>query len=133
MKKICFVMTDSSQFNILCRDQLEYFSNVKNIDLTLICGDWSNESDKLKARNVGKVIIFPIERNISLIRDIYMLIRLTIFFIFNRFDAVVYSSPKGLLLGSLSSFFAFHPNRIALVRGRAYENFSRKKDGFFHY
>jgi len=131
MKKICFIMTDSSQFNILCRDQLEYFTNEKNIDITLVCGNWSNESEKLKSRNVGRVIIFPIERNISLVKDIYMLFRLVFFFIFSRFDAVVYSSPKGLLLGSLSSFLAFHPNRIALVRGRAYENFKGKKRWFF--
>ena len=131
MKKICFVMTDSSQFNILCRDQLEYFAHEKNVDLTLVCGNWSQEDEKLKARNVGKVIIFPIERNISIIKDIYMLFRLFVFFIFNRFDAVVYSSPKGLLLGSLSAFLAFHKNRIALIRGRAYENFTGKKRWFF--
>lgn len=69
-------MTDSSQFNILCRDQLEYFTNEKKIDITLVCGNWSNESEKLKSRNVGRVIIFPIERNISLVKDIYMLFRL---------------------------------------------------------
>lgn len=131
MKKICFVMTDSSQFNILCREQLEYFSTVKNIDLTLICGNWSNEAEKLIDRNVGKVIIFPIQRNISLLKDIYMLFRLALFFIFNRFDAVVYSSPKGLLLGSMASFLALHPNRIALVRGRVYENFKGVKRIFF--
>lgn len=131
MKKICFVMTDSSQFNILCRDQLEYFAHEKNVELTLVCGNWSKEDEKLKARNVGRVVIFPIERNISLFKDFYMLFRLFFFFIFNRFDAVVYSSPKGLLLGSLSSYLAFHKNRIALIRGRAYENFTGKKRLFF--
>jgi glycosyltransferase involved in cell wall biosynthesis len=131
MKKVCFVMTDSSQFNILCRDQLEYFAHEKNVDLTLVCGNWSKEDEKLKSRNVGRVIVFPIERKISLFKDFYMLFRLFFFFIFNRFDAIVYSSPKGLLLGSLASFMAFHPNRVALIRGRAYENFRGKKRLFF--
>lgn len=131
MKKVCFVMTDSSQFNILCRDQLEYFAHEKNVELTLVCGNWSKEDEKLKSRNVGRVIIFPIERKISLFKDVYMLFRLFFFFIFNRFDAIVYSSPKGLLLGSLASFMALHKNRIALIRGRAYENFKGKKRLFF--
>lgn len=126
-------MTDSSQFNILCREQLEYFSHTKKVELTLVCGNWSKESEKLKARNVGKVIIFPIERNISLLKDFYMLFRLFFFFLFNRFDAIVYSSPKGLLLGSLASFLAGHKNRIALIRGRAYENYKGKKRWFFSF
>lgn len=129
MKKICFVMTDSSQFNITCRGQLEYFKKSGEVDITLICGNWSNEVDKLRNRNVGHVKIFPIERKPSLLKDFYCLVLLFFHFLFHRYDVVVYSTPKGLLLGSLASFMAFQKKRISLIRGRAYENFkgSRRK------
>ncbi len=45
----------------------------------------------------------------------------------HRYDAVVCSTPKAMLLGSIASFFTLQPRRIAWVRGRAYENFAPSK------
>ncbi|GGE45448.1 hypothetical protein GCM10007421_19520 [Halopseudomonas oceani] len=123
-KKICFMITDAVSFNVLCRGQLEYIKRELDADVTLICGGDNDEIHKLKGRGVGKVCIFPFERKPSLLKDFYCLFALFLFFCWNRFDLVVYSTPKAMLLGSLSSAFSFQKKRVALVRGRVYENFS---------
>lgn len=133
MKRICFVMTEASQFNILCRGQLEYFSSQPNLEVTLVCGGNEIDIDKLKQRNVGNVYIVPLVRKPSIFIDLLSLIQLFWFFLFNRFDVVVYSTPKALLIGSIASFMAFQKKRIALIRGRAYENYSGSKRKIFEF
>lgn len=133
MKKICFIITDAVSFNILCRGQLEYFKSSKEFDITLICGGSKEQIKVLKARNVGKVIKIPLVRQPSLFNDIKCLLILWYYLLINRFDVIVYSTPKALLIGSLASFFSFQPNRIALVRGRVYENYKGKKRIFFSF
>lgn len=131
MRKICFVVTNAFQFNVLCRGQLEYFANQKDLEVTLVCGGNQFDIEKLKARNVGKVKFVNLIRQPSILVDFLTLIQLFWFFLFNRFDVVIYSTPKALLLGSLASFSTFQNKRIALVRGRAYENFEGYKRKIF--
>lgn len=131
MKKICFIMTDSISFNVLCRDQLEFFTQMEGVDLTLICGGSPHNIEILKKRNVGKVIYFPLIRKPSLFLDLFCLIKLFLFFVFNRFDLVVYSTPKALLLCSIATFFSFQKKRLAIVQGRVYENFYGLKKALF--
>lgn len=131
MKKICFIMTEASQFNILCRGQLEYFSSQPNLEVTLVCGGDYLDIEKLKSRNIGNVKFIKLVRQPSVFVDFIALIQLFWFFLFNRFDVIVYSTPKALLLGSLASFLTFQNKRIALVRGRAYENFEGYKRKIF--
>lgn len=115
-------MTDAISFNCLCRNQLEFFSANKDIDLTLICGGSVEEVQNLRKRNVGKVIYIPFFRKPNFFNDILCLFKLFFFLIFNRFDLIVYSTPKALLLTSIACFFAFQKNRLAVVQGRVYEN-----------
>lgn len=124
-------MTEASQFNILCRGQLEYFASQPNVDITLVCGGNYSDIEKLKSRNVGHIKFIKLVRQPSIFIDFIALIQLFWFFLFHRFDVVIYSTPKALLLGSLASFSTFQNKRIALVRGRAYENFVGKKRIFF--
>ena len=131
MKKICFVMTDAISFNCLCRDQLEFFITNKDIDITLICGGSIEEIEKLKNRNVGKFFYIPFVRKINFFKDILALLKLFFFLIFNRFDLIVYSTPKALLLTSIASFFSFQRNKVAVVQGRVYENDIGLKKIFF--
>lgn len=121
-KKICFVMTDAISFNILCRNQLEFLGKDRDLDITLICGGNVSDVGELYKRNVGKVLHFPLHRKPNLCVDIFCLLKLFFFFIFNRFDLIVYSTPKALLLSAIASFFAFQKNRLAVVQGRVYEN-----------
>lgn len=72
-------MTDAVSFNCLCRDQLEFFSANKDIDITLVCGGSIEEIEKLKNRNVGKVIFIPFFRKINFFKDILSLFKLFFF------------------------------------------------------
>lgn len=129
--KLCMIITDAISFNTLCRGQLEYFQDSKAFDTTLICGGDDAQIKILKERHVGNVVRMPLVRQPNLFKDIKCLIQLWTYFIFNRFDLIVYSTPKALLLGSIASFFSFQSNRTALVRGRVYENYTGKKRFFF--
>lgn len=124
-------MTEASQFNILCKGQLEYFASQPNLDITVVCGGSYSDIEKLKSRNLGHIKFIKLVRQPSIFIDFIALIQLFWFFLFHRFDVVIYSTPKALLLGSLASFSTFQNKRIALVRGRAYENFEGYKRKIF--
>lgn len=125
-------MTDAISFNVLCRDQLEFIRDNSDFDITLICGGSQTQLDILERREVGKVINANFKRNPSVLKDTKSLLFLLKYLTLNRFDIVVYSTPKALLLGSIASCVTLHKNRVAIVRGRVYENFSGKKRLFFH-
>lgn len=126
-KKLCFVMTDAMSFNSLCRGQLEYFTENYDVDVTLVSGGEVEQYETLAKRNVGRVVRVPLKRRPDAISDFLNLIRLTWFFLFNRFDVVVYSTPKAMLLASLASSVTFQKRRICLIRGRAYEGYKGAK------
>lgn len=127
------LITDAISFNVLCRGQLEYFRDKSNLEITLICGGCQEQLNILAARKVGKVVNAKFHRKPSFFQDIKSLIFLFFFFLFNRFDLVIYSTPKALLLGSIASYLTCQKRRIALVRGRAYENFSGKKRKIYEF
>ncbi|MGP5435772.1 glycosyltransferase [Psychrobacter alimentarius] len=131
-KKICFIITDAISFNVLCRDQLEFIRDNSDFDITLICGGSQAQLDILENRKIGTIINANFERNPSLLKDTKSLLFLLKYLTFNRFDIVVYSTPKALLLGSVASCVTLHTNRVAIVRGRVYENFFGRKQLFFH-
>lgn len=131
MKKICFIMTDAVSFNVLGKGQLEYFSSNNEVELTLICGGEKQNIEHLKSRSLGEIVVMPLLRKPSLFKDAFCLLLLLNFFIKNRFDLVVYSTPKALLLGSIATFFTRQSNRVAIVQGRVYENFYGLKRKIF--
>mgnify|MGYP001308173734 FL=1 len=130
MSRYCLVITDAVSFNSLYRGQLEYLSS-QGFRLTLICGGSQDEVKKLENRQVGKVIHIGMARNPSPVSDLLCLIRLWWHFLFNRYDLVVATTPKAILLGSLASFFSMQKKRIAFFRGRVYENYTGLKRKIF--
>lgn len=131
MKKICFIVTDAISFNVLHQGQLEYFNSMQKYELTLVCGGITSEIEKLRERNVGKVIEMPFLRKPKPLTDLKALFKLSNFLIINRFDLIIYSTPKALLIGSLASFLTHQSNRIAIVQGRVYENYTGIKRKIF--
>ena len=115
---------------MLYRDQLEYLKH-NHCNLTLICGGSEHALSKLRERKVGKVINYKLARNPNVIQDFLALIRLIWHFLFNRYDLVVFTTPKALLLGSISSFITAQSRRVAFFQGRVYENFTGIKRKFF--
>jgi glycosyltransferase involved in cell wall biosynthesis len=122
-KKVCLAVTDAVSFNVLCHGQLEYLSSDPSIELTLICGGSDRELELLRSRGVGEIVKVGIRRKPSLISDVFVLLFLIRFFFSRRFDLVVYSTPKAMLLVGVAAFFSGQKKRVALVRGRVYENF----------
>lgn len=122
-KNVCFIITDAVSFNALCKGQLEYLRDSGQFKLTLLCGGSDAEFSALVARDVGRVKHVGLVRAPHLFRDILALLRLWWFLLWNRFDLVVYSTPKAMLLGSLAAAFSLQSRRVALVRGRVYENY----------
>ena len=129
--KICFLMTDAVSFNVLYRDQLEYIRDHADVEITLICGGDKQQLDILRERKIGKVINLNFQRKPSLFKDAQSLALLTRYMLSNRFDVVVYLTPKALLLGSIASAVTLQKRRIAFSVGRAYENFSGLKKRVF--
>ena len=130
IKRCCLLVTDALSFNVLCRGQLEYLKE-KGFELVLVAGGGRDELDEVERRGVGRVVNVGFVRKPSLLKDLFALFRLFWFFLFNRFDLVVYSTPKALLLASVAAFCSGQSRRIAIVRGRAYENFSGLRRSVF--
>lgn len=123
-KKVCFVMTDAFSFNVLCRGQLEFLKQNYDVDVTLVAGGGESQYKQLEERCVGRVVRVPMHRKPNMLGDILSLVGLLRFFSFNRFDVVVYSTPKAMLLSSVACFVTMQKKRVCLIRGRAYESCS---------
>ena len=121
-RNICFVVTDAISFNVLYRGQLEYLVG-EGFALTLICGGSVDELNLLRARNVGRVVDLGLVRAPRLFADGTSLARLLWHFLFHRYDLVLTSTPKALLLGSMAACLTMQRRRVAFFQGRVYENY----------
>lgn len=119
--RLCLIATDAISFNVLYQGQLEYLRQA-GLDLTLICGGGEEELSRLRRREVGRVIDLGFVRPPSPLRDALGLLRLIIHLLVHRYDIVVSTTPKAILLGSLASWLACQRNRVAFFQGRVYEN-----------
>lgn len=128
--KLCFIVTDAISFNVLYRSQLEYLVD-NGCDLTLICGGDIVDINQLRARKVGKVIDYGLVRKPSIFLDSLSLIKLAAHFSSNRYDLVLSTTPKALLLGSIATFLTMQPRRVSFFQGRVYENFGGLKRNIF--
>lgn len=117
-------MTDAVSFNLLCAGQLEFLVSTGEVRLTLVCGGQSSEIRKLKSRDIGAVVDAGLVRQPCFFKDIKALWFLIRLFWKNRFDVVIYSTPKALLLAAIASRVANCRRRVALIRGRPYENYT---------
>ena len=120
--RLCFVATDAISFNVLYRGQLEYLRK-EGFSLTLICGGSADEIKALRSRDVGRVVDLGLLRAPSLWADTKSLLRLLWHFCCHRYDLVLITTPKALLLGSIAAYLTRLPRRVAFFQGRVYENF----------
>jgi glycosyltransferase involved in cell wall biosynthesis len=127
---ICLVATDAISFNVLYRDQLEYFKQ-RGLHLTMVCGGSQTELERLRERKVGRVVDLGFVRWPAPLRDAYCLSRLILHFFANRYDVVLSTTPKAILLGSIASWITRERNRIVFFQGRVYENATGLKRRLF--
>lgn len=84
---------------------------VSNRDCSPLLGDLANKI---------RMIVIPVEREISPWHDFKALLQLTKLFVKERFDAVVTVAPKAGLLGILGAFFARVPYRCHIFQGEVW-------------
>lgn len=129
-RELCLIVSDAISLNVLYRGQLEFLYQ-NGFNLTLICGGSRDEIQKLKNREVGEVINIGMVRKPSPYTDLRCIIQLWWHFLFNRYDLVVLTTPKAILLGSLAAFFAIQNRRISFFQGRVYENYTGLRRKFY--
>lgn len=125
-KRIAIVTTSATSLNVLMRGQLEYLRSLGAV-IDLYSGGPDEELERLRSRKVGRVREVPFRREPHPLWDFISLAWVTVLFGIRRYDTVVYSTPKAMFLASLAAFLTAQPHRIALVRGRGYENFEGRK------
>jgi glycosyltransferase involved in cell wall biosynthesis len=118
-KKICIVATIPLSLNVFMKPHIvmlaEYY------DVTLI----ANGAEEDFAVSVGehvRVIPVNIARTVSLMQDLFALIRLFRIFKDKRFDAVHSITPKAGLLAMLAALAAGIPVRIHTFTGQVWAN-----------
>ena len=129
-KRIAFLATTAISLNQLMRGQLEFLHS-QGVKIDIYSGGPDGEIRALKARKIGRVSYVPFRRRPNPFWDFVSLIWLMAHFTVRRYDAVISSTPKALLIGPLAAFLTRQPWRIAWVRGRVYENFRGWKRRFY--
>ena len=122
-KEICMVVTDAVSLNVLYRGYLEYLAR-RNVRLTLICGGSAAEVSTLRNRAVGRVVEVSFRRRPNIVFDCIALFQLVWHFSSHRYSTILYTTPKAILLGALSTWLTGQGRRIAFFQGRVYENYS---------
>lgn len=130
--KVCMIVTDAISFNGLYRGQLE-FLNKSGLNLTLVCGGSEENLAMLEERQVGRVVNLGFVRAPAFFFDLYSLIRLLLHLIFNRYDLILYTTPKAILLGAVAARLAMQRIRIVFFQGRVYENMTGWRRVFYKY
>jgi glycosyltransferase involved in cell wall biosynthesis len=123
-KRICIVATASLCIKTLYQGQIKYLVDM-GAKVTFV-SDVGEEHD-LVIKEGGESVQIPIARKPSIFKDLLSLWRLFFFFLFNRFDLVIVSTPKASLLGSIAARLAMQKKLLFIVRGRAYEQFVGRK------
>jgi glycosyltransferase involved in cell wall biosynthesis len=117
MKKICLIATAQYTVEVFLLDQIEKLSQIHDVTLVLNTTD----PDFLLKRGIpAKVVCAPIERRISLIKDLNALIFLINLFRVNSFDLIHSVTPKAGLLAMLGGLFAAVPIRIHTFTGQVW-------------
>lgn len=117
-KKICIVIGSAMNLNSLYKDQFKFLME-NGYEITGVAPA-GIEHEWLRKDGV-KTKIIHLKRPPSPLHDLFSLIQLTWFFIFNRFDIVSVSTPKASLIGAIAAVFTFQKNIFYTLRGRAYE------------
>lgn len=116
-KKLFFVTTIAGSLNFF---KGQYQLLLSDFDITAIA------SDKKRLKEVGeenhiKIHHIPMEREISILKDIYCLICFIFYFIRQRPYIVHGNTPKGSLLSMIAAWITRVPIRIYMCHGLRYQ------------
>lgn len=125
---MCILVTSSLAIKTLCVGQVGNLVS-RGARVTLIAAPGAEHEVVTKEK--GRSVEIPMEREPSVFLDALSLARIWFYFIFNRQDLVVVSTPKASLLGVIAARLTLHRNVVFIVRGCAFENFTGKKLSFY--
>ena len=117
MKKICFVITTPLIVDFFLRGHLAALS--RRYDITLVVNT-DRPSFPGESRIPVTVVPAPIERQISIFRDLLALARLTALFVSRRYASVHSVGPKAGLLAMVAAWIARIPVRIHVFQGEVW-------------
>ncbi|WP_282018053.1 glycosyltransferase family 4 protein [Salegentibacter mishustinae] len=129
-KKICIVIGSAMNLNSLYKDQFKFLME-NGYEVTGVAPT-GEEHDWLRKDGV-KTKVIHLKRPPSLFNDLFSVLQLSLFFIFNRFDIISVSTPKASLVGTLAAKISFQNNIIYTLRGRAYEGATGFKRKFYEF
>jgi glycosyltransferase involved in cell wall biosynthesis len=129
-KRLAFIFTVAVSANSLTRGQLEFLRS-SGVAIDIFVGGPQPEKQRLVDRQVGNVSSIAFRRQPHPLWDMLSLLQLGAKLVKRRYSAVIYSTPKAMLIGSVAAFLTRQPRRIAIVRGRAYENSKGFRRGLF--
>lgn len=115
MKKLCYVATIPAVVHAFLREHIQAAAH--QYQVTVVC----NSTDKylLDALN-ARLVLLPIERKPSLLKDTLVLFQLYKLFRSEQFDIVHSIMPKTGLLAMSSAWLARVPNRIHTFTGQVW-------------
>jgi len=128
MRKLFRLTTIPLSLDILLNGQLAFLN--KYFDVTAISSP-GDELNSVHKREQVKVVPLPMEREISLVKDIKSLLGLISLFRKERPFIVHSNTPKSSLLGMLAARITNVPKRIYTVTGLRYETESGLKRWLF--
>ncbi|RIZ69484.1 MAG: glycosyltransferase family 1 protein, partial [Methylococcales bacterium] len=115
MNKICYVATIPAVVNSFLRDHIQAAS--EKYAVTVVC----NSEDKYLLDGLNaRLILLPIERKPSPLKDAFVLFKLFKLFRHEQFDIVHSHMPKTGLLGMLAARLAGVPIRINTFHGEVW-------------
>ena len=114
MKKILRIATVPQSLNTLLKGQFRFMSDFYEIVAISSPGE---DLEELSLRERVRTISIPMERHISIVRDLISLIRLIILFLKERPDMVHSLTPKAGLLSMLAAWITRVPVRMHTFTG----------------
>ena len=126
LKKIAIVSTSPFILKHFFLEHIAFLAKNYEVD---IYTNFKNFSTINSENFPAKVHNLKISREINLLRDIFCLFKLNLFFLFRRYDLVINLGPKAGLLGSLASFLSRTKIRIFIFQGEVWAN----KTGFYRF
>ena len=89
-----------------------------------MCGGANDELQMLRERGVGTVIPVGLRRPPRPLADFKALFQLVRQMGHQRYDTVLVTTPKAILLGAIAACVQRQPRRVVFFQGRVYENFT---------
>jgi glycosyltransferase involved in cell wall biosynthesis len=128
-RRICIMCTHSFTLATLYKGVLPFLEK-HNYEVHVIVGDREYTEFDTHLFGSPRISVIPMRRLPNPL-DVLSLLRIVLFFLWNRFDIVHISTPKASLLGALAARMTRNGRVVFINRRRVYEMMSGRKRRFY--